>query len=60
MSGSRKTHPMYLALSAADVADDERLRAALAEIAGEEASVSVNVQPDRTYALSGNSELDLE
>ena len=35
MSGWSKIHPMHLILSAVDVADDERLRAALVEIAGE-------------------------
>jgi len=60
MSGSSKTYPIYLTLSAADAADDERLRAALAEIAAEGPSVSVDVQLDTTYALSGNSESDLE
>lgn len=49
---------MYLTVSA--VADGERLRAALAGIAGEEPGVSINAQSDWTYALSGNSERHLE
>lgn len=60
MSGSSKIHPMYLTVSAVDDADDERLRAALAGIAGEEPGVSINAEPERDYTLSGNSESHLE
>jgi elongation factor G len=60
MSGSSKIHPMYLTLSAVDVADDDRLRAALVGIAGEGPGVSINAQPERTYTLSGNSASHLE
>jgi translation elongation factor EF-G len=51
---------MYLTLSAVDVADHERLRAALAGIAGEGSGVSINAEPERAYTLSGNSESYLE
>lgn len=52
MSGSSKIHPMYLTLSAVDVADDERLRTALAQIGGEWSGVSIKAEPESTYALS--------
>jgi len=58
MRGTSKTHPIYVTLSAA--ADDERLRAALAAIAGEEPRVSINAQSERTYTLSGSSESHME
>jgi hypothetical protein len=51
---------MYLTLSAVAVADHERLRAALAGIAGEGSGVSINAEPERAYTLSGNSESYLE
>lgn len=60
MSRSSKIYPMYLALSAADRAEDERLRGTLAEIAIEEPDVSINAQLDRTYTLAGNRESLLE
>jgi hypothetical protein len=51
---------MYLTVSAADGADEECLRVALAGIAGEEPDIGINVQPDNTYSVSGNSESHLE
>jgi elongation factor G len=51
---------MYLTLSAVDVAHDERLREALAQIAGQGPGVSINAHPESTYTLSGNSESRLE
>ena len=51
---------MYLTLSATDIADDERLRAALAGIGGEGPGVSINAQPEKTCTLSGNSKSHLE
>jgi elongation factor G len=60
MSGSSKIHPMYLTLSAVDVADDERLRAALAEIGGEGPGVSIKAEPESAYTLSADGQSYLE
>ncbi|HEY1987647.1 MAG TPA: hypothetical protein VGG85_19685 [Terracidiphilus sp.] len=51
---------MYLTVRALDVADDERLRAALAGIAAGGIDVSINAGPERAYTLAGNSTPDLE
>lgn len=51
---------MNLILSAVDVADDERLRAALARIAREGPGVSIDAEPEGAYILSGNSVSYLE
>jgi elongation factor G len=60
MSGSSQKHPMYLTLSAVDVADDERLRTVLAGFAGEGFVASISVEPEKAYRLSGNSVSYLE
>jgi len=60
MSGSSKIHPMYLTLSAVDVADDERLRAALAVIAVEGPGVSIKAEPESAYTLSADRQSHLE
>jgi elongation factor G len=60
MSGSSKIHPMYLTLSAVEVADDERLRAALAEIGGDRPGVGIKEEPDSAYTLSADGQAYLE
>ncbi len=60
MNGSSKIHPMYLILSAVDAADDERLRTALARIAGERLTVSISEESKRVYRLSGSRVSSLE
>src|SRR5579863_3705345 len=60
MSGSSKIHPMYLTLSAVDVADDARLRAALAEIGSEGPGVSIRAESENAYALSADGQSYLE
>ena len=60
MSGSSKIHPMYLTLSAVDVADDERLRAALAVIGVEGPGVSIKVEPESAYTLSADRQSHIE
>jgi len=51
---------MYLTLSAVDVADDERLRAALAEIGSEGPGVSIRAESENAYALSADGQSYLE
>jgi len=63
MSGPRRDRPfLRLAVSAADVADDQRLQKALTEIAGQKhPSVIINTRPkDGMYNLEGRAESDLD
>ena len=60
MRGSSTIHPMYLTLSAVDVADDERLRAALAQIGGETLGVTIKADPESAYTISADGQLCLE
>lgn len=62
MSGSSKSRPILrLVISAADSADEDRLKRALTEIEEREPSVSINTQPKGThYGLEGRAESELK
>lgn len=62
MSRSSTGRPILrLAISAADGADDDRLKTALSELAAQDPSVSINTQPEGTlHSLEGRCESDLE